>query len=76
MNYKSENVYHTNLPRSSLLARISQKEVCRLLRYHYEWLLEDGHEQFTIERGLWLYSLLAALDSIQPDETYCLLRQI
>nr|XP_046909946.1 gem-associated protein 2-like [Dermatophagoides farinae] len=76
MGYKPENSYHTNLPRLSLLARISQKEVCRLLYYHYEWLREDGHEKFTIERGLWLYSLLAALDSIQPDDTYCLLRQI
>lgn len=76
LKYKPENNYQTNIPRLSLLARISQKEICRLLCYHYQWLLEDDHDQYTIERGLWFYSLLAALDSIQPDDTYCLLRKI
>ncbi|KAI2807071.1 gem (nuclear organelle) associated protein 2 [Blomia tropicalis] len=72
-SYNPELVYETNVPQLTELAQLDQPLVGQLLSFHYEWIIE---EQFTIGNGLWIYSLLAALDNTQTGEMYNTIRQI
>lgn len=72
-NYECRNEYSTNLPRIAVISQLDQAEICRLLRYHLEWI-EEG--EYANENGIWIYSLLAGLDTVQSGDTYSLLRQI
>ena len=70
--YQPQLSYNTNLPRLSLLSQLEQSQLIHLLKYHCQWI----EEEFTIGNGLWIYSLLAALDSTQTGDVYSLLRGI
>ena len=65
--------YSINLPRLSLLAQLDHSTILLLLKYFYQWI----EEEFTVGHGLWVYSLLATLDTdVQTGDVYSLLREI
>lgn len=74
-NSERKNIYKTKVPKIGLIAELSEKELLKLLSFHCEWLNEDG-DSLIVERCLWIYSLLAALNTIQLADTYSLLRQL
>lgn len=70
--YQPQLSYSTNLPRLTFLSQLEQTQVHLLLKYHCQWI----EEEFTVGNGLWIYSLLSALDTTQTGDVYSLLREI
>ena len=68
----SQTRHNLNSPRLSLMNQLSQNQIYLLLKYQSEWILEE----YTPNNGLWIYSLLASLDTTQTGEVYSLLRVI
>lgn len=72
-SYQPMLPYSINLPRLSLLAQLNYSTILLLLKYFCQWI----EEEFTVGHGLWIYSLMATLDTdVQTGGVYNLLREI
>lgn len=68
----TSNAYATgHQPQISFLCELEQPEIVRILRFLRIWLRRDGYRP---QLGVWLFSFLALLDTLQPGDVYFELR--